>query len=60
MLLEHSLEAPEAARAVRDAVAGALASGARTADLLAPGDPGPALGCRAMGALVLAQLRAAE
>ncbi len=59
MLLEHSLDAPEAARAVRDAVAGALASGARTADLLAPGEPGPALGCRAMGDLVLAKLGAA-
>jgi 3-isopropylmalate dehydrogenase len=56
MLLEHSLDAPEAARELRDAVAAALASGARTADLLAPGEPGPALGCRAMGELVLAKL----
>jgi 3-isopropylmalate dehydrogenase len=56
MLLEHSLEAPEAARELRDAVAAALASGARTADLLAQGDAGPALGCRAMGELVLAKL----
>jgi len=58
MLLEHSLDAPEAAREVRDAVAEALASGARTADLLAPGEPGPALGCRAMGELVCARLAA--
>jgi 3-isopropylmalate dehydrogenase len=59
MLLEHSLEAPEAAAAVREAVAAALAAGARTADLLAPGEPGPALGCRAMGECVLAKLEAA-
>jgi 3-isopropylmalate dehydrogenase len=58
MLLEHSLDAPEAARAVREAVAAALDSGARTADLLAPGDAQPALGCRAMGELVLAKLAA--
>ena len=56
MLLEHSLDAPKAARAVREAVAGALATGARTADLLAPGESGPALGCLAMGDLVLAKL----
>ena len=59
MLLEHSLEAPDAARDVRAAVADALASGARTADLLAPGAPGPALGCRAMGELVRSRLPAA-
>ena len=59
MLLEHSLEAPEAARDVRAAVAAALDSGARTADLLAPGEPGPALGCRAMGELVRSRLPAA-
>jgi 3-isopropylmalate dehydrogenase len=58
MLLEHSLDAPEAARAVRDAVAEALDSGARTADLLAPGDARPPLGCRAMGELVLSKLAA--
>jgi 3-isopropylmalate dehydrogenase len=54
MLLEHSLAAPEAAASVRRAVAGALETGARTADLAAPGEP--AIGCRAMGDLVLAQL----
>jgi 3-isopropylmalate dehydrogenase len=57
MLLEHSLDAPEAAGAVRDAVAAALESGARTGDLVAPGES--ALGCRAMGDLVLAKLGSA-
>jgi 3-isopropylmalate dehydrogenase len=56
MLLEHSLDAPQAAAAVRAAVAAALDSGARTADLAAPGEP--ALGCGAMGDLVLAKLGA--
>jgi len=54
MLLEHSLEVPEAATAVREAVAAALDKGARTADLAAPDEP--SLGCRAMGDLVLEQL----
>jgi len=57
MLLEHSLDAPDAASAVRDAVAASLASGARTGDLAAPGET--ALGCRAMGDLVLAKLGSA-
>jgi 3-isopropylmalate dehydrogenase len=56
MLLEHSLEAPEAAGAVREAVARSLATGARTTDLLSPGDPTAPLGCRAMGELVLSKL----
>jgi len=73
MLLEHSLAQPAAAQLLRRAVAAALDSGARTADLLpeaapgesgargesgAPGEPGAggALGCRAMGDLVLAEL----
>jgi 3-isopropylmalate dehydrogenase len=56
MLLEHSLDAPEAAQAVREAVAQALASGARTADLQVRGDVAPSLGCREMGDLVLAKL----
>ena len=55
MLLEHSLEAPEAAGAVRHAVSAALATGARTADLV-DGDAEPSLGCRAMADLVLAKL----
>jgi len=54
MLLEHSLDAPEAAGAVRDAVAATLETGARTADLAA-GDEAT-LGCEAMGDLVLRQL----
>ena len=56
MLLEHSLGAPEAAAAVRKAVAAALDTGARTADL-ASGDE-PSLGCRAMADLVLEKLGA--
>jgi len=70
MLLEHSLAQPAAAQLLRRAVAAALDSGARTADLLpeaapgesgASGEPGAsgaggALGCRAMGDLVLAEL----
>ena len=54
MLLEHSLDAPDAANAVRDAVADALASGARTGDLVAPGQP--SIGCHAMGDRVLSKL----
>ncbi len=54
MLLEHSLDASEAAGALRAAVAAALDSGARTADLAGPGEA--SLGCRAMGELVLAKL----
>jgi 3-isopropylmalate dehydrogenase len=57
MLLEHSLGAGEAAREVREAVTAVLASGARTRDLLLPGEERPALGCRAMGERVLAALR---
>jgi 3-isopropylmalate dehydrogenase len=57
MLLEHSLDAPGAAAAVRDAVAAALKSGARTGDLAGPGEE--PLGCKAMGDLVLAKLASA-
>ena len=57
MLLEHSLDAPDAAAAVRAAVDAALESGARTADLVVPGEK--PLGCRAMGDLVLQKLEAA-
>jgi 3-isopropylmalate dehydrogenase len=56
MLLEHSLEAPEAAAAVRRAVEAVLADGHRTADLLpADGDAEP-IGCREMGDRVLERL----
>ncbi len=58
MLLEHSLDAPEAARGVRDAVEGVLSQGHRTADLLLPGEERPSVGCRAMADLVLARLGA--
>ena len=49
MLLEHSFDAPAAARELRDAVTAVLGEGARTRDLLLPGESRPALGCRAMG-----------
>jgi 3-isopropylmalate dehydrogenase len=58
MLLEHSLDAPAAAEAVRRAVTAVLADGHRTADLLLPGEERETLGCRAMGDLVLARLGA--
>jgi 3-isopropylmalate dehydrogenase len=57
MLLEHSLDAAEAAAAVRKAVAAALDTGARTADLASADEP--SLGCRAMADLVLEKLGAA-
>jgi hypothetical protein len=53
MLLEHSLAAHEAARAVQGAVSAALAAGHRTPDLLLPGETRPSVGCRAMADLVL-------
>jgi len=56
MLLEHSLDAPAAAREVRDAVTAVLAAGHRTADLLLPDEQRETVGCRAMGDLVLARL----
>jgi len=55
MLLEHSLDAVDAAATVRDAVAAALADGHRTADLVADSGVTP-IGCRAMGDVVLAKL----
>lgn len=56
MLLEYSLDAPEAAKAVREAVAAVLETGARTADLAAEGEL--SIGCRDMGDRVLAKLAA--
>ena len=56
MLLEHSLDAPEAAGEIRAAVTTVLDAGARTGDLLLGGETGPPLGCRAMGDRVLAAL----
>ena len=59
MAFEHSLQASEAAHAVRDAVAAVLADGYRTADLVPEGWDKPIAGCRAMGSLVLQKLEAA-
>jgi len=56
MLLEHSLEAPEAAQAVRDAVSAVLDAGHRTGDLAGGADR--AVGCEAMGGLVVEALAA--
>jgi 3-isopropylmalate dehydrogenase len=56
MLCQHSLAAPEAARAIETAVARVLDAGHRTADLLAPGEQRETVGCRRMGELVLAAL----
>jgi 3-isopropylmalate dehydrogenase len=57
MLLEHSLDAPDAAHRVRQAVSAVLAIGHRTADLAEAG--GPVIGCRRMGDLVVERLEAA-
>ncbi len=56
MLLEHSLDAPEAAAAVRGAVEAVLADGYRTADLVAADSDVPPIGCREMGERVLESL----
>jgi 3-isopropylmalate dehydrogenase len=66
MLLEHSLDAPEAAGEIRDAAAGVLADGHRTGDLVlegevegeVDGEKRETIGCRAMGDLVLEKLGA--
>jgi len=57
MLLEHSLDAPEAAGAVRQAVDAVLDAGHRTGDLLGGDARGEAIGCREMGDRVLEALR---
>jgi len=56
MLFEHSLEAPEAAATIRNAVSRVLDAGHRTADIILPGQDIKPLGCTAMGDLVLEQL----
>jgi 3-isopropylmalate dehydrogenase len=56
MLLEHSLDAPEAAGSIRSAVAAVLEAGHRSGDLILPGEDRTATGCTAMGELVLEQL----
>jgi 3-isopropylmalate dehydrogenase len=58
MLLEHSLDAPEAAGSIRTAVADTLADGHRTGDLILPGQEIAAIGCRAMADRVLEKLEA--
>jgi 3-isopropylmalate dehydrogenase len=58
MLLEHSLDTPEAARSVRDAVERVLDAGHRSADLVLVGEERAVSGCKALGDLVLAQLEA--
>jgi 3-isopropylmalate dehydrogenase len=58
MLFEHSFDCPGAAGEVREAVDRVLASGARTADLLLPGEERETVGCEAMGDAVLAELGA--
>ena len=58
MLLEHSLEQPEAARSVREAVAVVLEEGHRTGDLVLKGEEREIIGCSAMGNLVLEKLAA--
>ncbi len=58
MLLEHSLERPDAAAALREAVTRVLGAGHRTADLVLPGEARETIGCRAMGDRVLAELEA--
>lgn len=54
LLLRHSLALDTEAQAIESAVERALARGARTADLVAPGRP--ALTTQAMGAAILAEL----
>jgi 3-isopropylmalate dehydrogenase len=56
MLLEHSLDAPEAAADIRAAASAVLEAGHRTADLILEGEDRPATGCVAMADLVLEQL----
>jgi 3-isopropylmalate dehydrogenase len=58
MLLEHSLDQPEAAGEVRAATAAVLEAGHRTGDLMLEGDEGNPVGCEAMGDFVLAELGA--
>jgi 3-isopropylmalate dehydrogenase len=56
LLLRHSLGLEQEARALEDAIDAAIRSGARTADLRVPGQPGAPLTTREMGDAVLAAL----
>lgn len=58
LMLEHTFAQAPAAAAVRAAVNAVLEAGHRTGDLLLAGERREALGCRAMGDRVLAQLEA--
>jgi len=58
MLLEHSFDAPEAARWVQRAVEAVLEAGHRTGDLVLAGEQRETIGCSAMGDLVLEKLAA--
>ena len=60
MLLEHSLGAPETAHSIRQAVTTVLEAGHRSADLILEGEARPAVGCVAMGDLVVEALEAEE
>jgi 3-isopropylmalate dehydrogenase len=60
MLLEHSLDAPEAARSIGEAVSAVLDAGYRSADLILAGEGREATGCVALGDRVLEQLDAAR
>jgi isocitrate/isopropylmalate dehydrogenase len=60
MLLEHSLDAPEAARSIGEAVSAVLDAGYRSADLILAGEDREATGCVALGDRVLEQLDAAR
>jgi len=59
MLLEHSLDEPVAANAIRDAVSAVLEEGHRTEDIAETGSDAPKVGCVAMGDLVLEKLQSA-
>ena len=56
MLFEHSFDAAPAAAEIRGAVERVLGGGARTGDLLLPGEERETIGCVAMGDAVLAEL----
>jgi 3-isopropylmalate dehydrogenase len=57
MLLAHGLGLATEARAIEQAIGGALAAGCRTADLARPGER--ALGCAAMAKEIVKRIRAA-
>jgi 3-isopropylmalate dehydrogenase len=54
MMLRHSLDQPEAARQIEEAVGRVLGAGLRTADIAGPG--GERVGCREMGTVVRREL----